>query len=52
MIMKRLISGCGMTTSMMIACIPIILLPKVSYAEDSFPEHFYVLCIISKFVIE
>jgi hypothetical protein len=39
-IMKRLISDCTTTTLKTIACTPIILLPEVSYVEDSFPKHY------------
>jgi hypothetical protein len=37
---KRLISDCSTTTSMVIACTPVILPPEVSYVEDSFPKHY------------
>jgi hypothetical protein len=42
MIMKGLISGCGRTTSTMIAYTPIILLSEVSYADDLLSEVSYV----------
>jgi 3-polyprenyl-4-hydroxybenzoate decarboxylase len=39
-IVKWLISGCSMTTSMTIACTPVLLPPEVSYTDDSFPKHY------------
>jgi hypothetical protein len=39
-IVKWLISGCGTTTSMTIACTPVLLPPGVSYTENSFPKHY------------
>jgi hypothetical protein len=40
MIVKRLISDCGTTTSMTIACTPVLLPPEVLYVDDSFPKHY------------
>jgi hypothetical protein len=52
MIVKWLISGCGTTTSMMIVCTPIILLPEASYAEDSFLSIMYKLSETSPYFSE
>jgi hypothetical protein len=40
MIVMRLLSDCGTTTSMMIACTSFILPSGVTYADDSFPKHY------------
>jgi hypothetical protein len=38
--MKRLILGCGTTTSTMIMCTPVLFLSEVSYVDDSFSKHY------------
>jgi hypothetical protein len=38
-IVKRVISGCSITTSMMIAYTPMLLSSEVSYVDDSFRKY-------------